>query len=197
MIVSEKYRRDYEDIQETFVLLFDEVTELFENDESVTMSELKTFFSFYPDMEDPLCNTDTIVDVMVVVQNQYSSFLCCTCLEHAAEQFKITSAVKKINDYYKSVDEFCQHVLRHHSYMQPFVTAESVNMTINRIIFKLQWSPDSKTLSNIEGLLRKAFRKLSVHVHVMVIGGGSVRVITGKHCPILKVSCKKLLGIAC
>ena len=177
VIVSENYRRDYDDIQGKFVMLFDEVTELFENDESVTMSKLKRFVSRYPNLRDPLCNADTIADVMDVIQDQ-SSFTCCSCLKHTATRFNVTSAVEKINDYYKSVDEFCQHELRHHIYMQPFITAKSINMTNSEIIsFKLQWSTDSKTLSDIQSLLRQAFGKQSIYVHIMVVRGGSVRVI--------------------
>ena len=128
VIVSESYRRDYDAIQGKFVSLFYEVTELFENEESLTMSKLKRFLSGYPNLRDPLCNANTIADVVQVIQ-EHSSFTCCSYLENAATQFKITSAVEKINDYYKSVDEFCQHELRHHIYMQPFITAKSINMT--------------------------------------------------------------------
>ena len=64
VIVSESYRRDYDDIQGKFVSLFYEVTELFENEESLTMTKLKRFLSKYPNLRDPLCNADTIADVM-------------------------------------------------------------------------------------------------------------------------------------
>ena len=175
--MSENYRRDYDDIQGKFVSLFYEVTELFENEESLTMSKLKRFLSKYPNLRDPLCNADTIADVMDVIQEQ-SSFTCCSYLKHAATQFKITSAVERINSYYKSVDDFCQHRLKHHVYMQPFITAKSINMTNSGIIsFKLQWRPDSKTLSDIQSLLRQAFEKQSICVHIVVVRGGSIRVI--------------------
>ena len=180
VIVSETYRRDYDDIQGKFVLLFDEVNELFENNESVTMSKLKRFVSRYPNLRDPLCNADTIADVMDVIQNQ-SSFTCCSYLKHTATRFNVISAVEKIDEYYKSVEEFCQHELRRHIYMQPFITAKSINMTnsdvISMISFKLQWSPDTKTLSDIQSLLRQAFEEQSIYVHIVVVRGGSVRVI--------------------
>ena len=179
VIVSENYKRVYDAIQGKFVSLFYEVTELFENEESLTMSKLKRFLSGYPNLRDPLCNAtcNTIADVVQVIQEK-SSFTCCSYLEHAATQFKITSAVEKINDYYKSVEEFCQHELTHHVYMQPFITAKSINMTNSGIIsFKLQWSPDSKTLSDIQSLLRQAFGKQSTYIHIIVVREGSVRVI--------------------
>ena len=174
VIVPERYRRDYDDIQGKFVLLFDEITELFENEESVTMSKLKRFLSRYPNLKASLGNADTIADVMDMIQEQ-SSFTCCSYLKHTATRFNITVAVEKINDYYKSVDEFCQHVLRHHVYMQPFTTAKSINITDSEIIsFKLEWSPDTKTLSDIQSLLRHAFDEQSVYVRIVVVRGGSV-----------------------
>ena len=173
VIISESYKRVYDGIQGKFVSLFYDITELFENDESLTISKLKRFLSGYPNLRDPLCNANTIADVVQVIQEQ-SSFTCCSYLKHAATLFKITSAVEKINDY-KSVDGFCQHELRHHIYMQPFITTKSINMT--NISFKLQWRPDTKTLSDIQSLLRQAFEKQSIYVHIMVVRGGSVRVI--------------------
>ena len=141
------------------------------------MSKLKRFLSKYPNLKAPLDNADTIANVMDVIQEQ-SSFTCCSYLEHTATRFNVTAAVEKITDYYKSVDEFCQHVLRHHVYMQPFITAKSINITDSEIIsFKLEWSPDTKTLSDIQSLLRHAFDEQSVYVRIVVVRGGSVRVI--------------------
>ena len=141
------------------------------------MSKLKRFLSRYPNLKAPLSNADTIADVMDVIQEQ-SSFTCCSYLKHTATRFNITAAVEKINNYYKSVDEFCQHELRHHVYLQPFITAKSINMTESEIIsFNLQWSPDTKTLSDIQSLLRHAFDEQSVYVRIMVVRGGCVRVI--------------------
>ena len=53
VIVSESYKRVYDDIQGKFVSLFYEVTKLFENEESVTISELKIFLSGYPNLKAP------------------------------------------------------------------------------------------------------------------------------------------------
>ena len=45
------------------------------------------------------------------------------------------------------------------------------------LTFKLEWNPDDKTLSDIQGVLRQAFHEHSVYVHIVVVRGGSVRVI--------------------
>ena len=46
-----------------------------------------------------------------------------------------------------------------------------------KIKIMLEWNPASKTLSDIRSLLRKAFKNLSPHIHVDVIGEGSVIVV--------------------
>ena len=53
--VSVKYRRDFEDIQGQYAQLFDEFTEILENDDSVTLDKLKRFLSRFPDLN-PLLN---------------------------------------------------------------------------------------------------------------------------------------------
>ena len=47
--MPEKYRSEFEDIQDRFAQLFDEVAEILENEESVTVERLKRFISKIPD----------------------------------------------------------------------------------------------------------------------------------------------------
>ena len=62
--------------------------------------------------------------------------------------------------------------------MKPFLTAKSIDFTPSTTItFKLRWSPAEKTLSDIQRLLQQAFDEQSVYVHIVVVRGGSVRVI--------------------
>ena len=76
------------------------------------------------------------------------------------------------------MNEFCQHELTHHVYMKPFLTAKSIDFTPSTTItFKLRWSPAEKTLSDIQRLLQQAFDEQSMHIHIVVVRGGSVRVI--------------------
>ena len=76
------------------------------------------------------------------------------------------------------MNEFCQYELTHHIYMKPFLTVKSITLTPSTTItFKLQWHPSNKTLSDILELLQQAFDEQSVYVHIVVVRGGSVRVI--------------------
>ena len=175
--MPENYRSDFEDIQDRFAQLFDEVVEILENEESVTIERLKRFVSRIPDMKNSLDNAHTISDIIDVIQ-EHSSLISCTHLKGVARRFNISAVTEKIEKYNQFVSKFCQYELTHHIYMKPFLTAESVTFTPSTTItFKLQWHPFKKTLGDIQSLLRQAFHKQSIYVDIVVVRGGSVRVI--------------------
>ena len=177
VIVPGKYRRDYEDIQSRFHQLFDEVTEILENDETITIERLKRFLSKFPEVKDSLDNAHTISDIIDII-HKHSSLTSCSHLKGVARRFNVSAVLEKIETYYKFVDDFCQYKLANHVYMKPFLTAKSTEFTPSTTItFKLRWSPNDKTLSDILELLQQAFDEQSVYVHIVVVRGGSVRVI--------------------
>ena len=152
--VSVKYRRDFEDVQCQYAQLFDEFTEILENDDSVTLDKLKRFLSKFPDLRTSLNKANTISDVVDLIQD-HSSITCCSYLKSVATRFNISAAVEKIDNYYKYLDSFCQNELTHHIYMKPFITGKSITLTsATTITFKLQWSPTNKTLSDIQSILQ-------------------------------------------
>ena len=148
-----------------------------EDEESVTPERLKRFVSRFPEMSDSLDNAHTISDIIDIIQ-EHSSFTSCTYLKGVSKRFNVSAATEKIEEYYQFVNEFCQYELTHHIYMKPLLTAKTKNLTSSTTItFKLRWSPAKKTLSDIQHLLQQAFDEQSIYVHIVVIRGGSVRVI--------------------
>ena len=95
VIVPGKYRRDFEDIQDRFAELFDEVAEILENEESVTTEGLKRFVSRIAEMKDSMDNAHTISDIIDIIQ-EHSSLTCCTHLKGVARRFKISAVTEKI-----------------------------------------------------------------------------------------------------
>ena len=177
VIVPGKYRRDYEDIQSRFHQLFDEVTEILENDKTITIERLKRFLSKFPEVKDSLDNAHTISDIIDII-HKHSSLTSCSHLKGVATRFNVSAVLEKIETYYKFVDDFCQYKLANHVYMKPFLNAKSTEFTPSTTItFKLRWRPNDKTLSDILELLQQAFDEQSVYVHIVVVRGGSVRVI--------------------
>ena len=175
--IPQVYQGDFEDLQGQFVRLFADVTEEIKKDESVTTEKLKEFLSYYPDLKSSLVNAHSISDVMLVLQN-HSTFICCSRLKNVAEHFKISSLTEKIRIYFQYLEDFCSRKLTKHIYLKRFLTAESMEFAPpTTLTFKLEWNPDDKTLSDIQGVLRRAFHEHSVYVHIVVVRGGSVRVI--------------------
>ena len=172
-----RYRRDFEDIQNKFAKLFLEIAEILEKEESVNIERLKGYISKFPEIIDSLDNAHTITDIIDAIY-KHSSLTSCSHLKGVAELFNVSAAIEKIDKYYEFVDDFCQNKLANHIYMKPFFTAKSTEFTPSTTItFKLRWQPNDKTLSDILELLQQAFDDQSVHVHIVVVRGGSVRVI--------------------
>ena len=172
-----KYRRDFEEIQNKFAQLFLEITEILVKEESVNIERLKGYVSKFPEMKNLLDNAHTISDIIDIIQ-EHSSLTSCTHLKGVADLFNVSAAVEKIKKYYEFVDDFCRYNLANHIYMKPFFTVKSTEFTPSTTItFKLRWQPNDKTLSDILELLQQAFDEQSVYVHIVVIRGGSVRVI--------------------
>ena len=175
--IPQVYQGDFEDLQGQFVRLFAEVTEVIKKDESVTTEKLKEFLSYYPDLEASLVNAGSISDMMRILKN-HSTFICCSRLKNVAEHFKFSSVTEKIKVYFQYLEDFCSRKLTEHIYLKPFISAESMEFAQpTTLTFKLEWNPDDKTLSDIQGVLRRAFHEHSVYVHIVVVRGGSVRVI--------------------
>ena len=175
--VSEVYRKDFDEIQGKFVRLFVESTKLIKESDHVSAEELKEFLAQYPDLEESLVNTTTISDMVRVIK-QHSSFTCCSYLEHVADQLELPALTEKIENYKRYVIEFCSQTLTKHIYMKPFITNNSIDFTpATSITFKLEWSPSKKTLADIQSILRQAFHEHQIYVHIVVVRGGSVRVL--------------------
>ena len=128
-------------------------------------------------MKQSLDNAHTISDIIDIIQ-EHSSLTSCSHLKGVARRFNVIAVLEKIEAYYKFVNDFCQYKMANHIYMKPFLTAKSFDFTPSTTItFKLRWRPNDKTLSDILELLQQAFDEQSVYVHIVVVRGGSVRVI--------------------
>ena len=176
--IPEVYRGDFEDLQGKFVQLFADVTKVFKKDKSVTAKKLKQFLSYYPDLEDSLAKADSISDVMHILKN-HSTFICCSRLKNVAEHFKISAVTEKIDVYFKYLKDFCSGKLtKIIKELKPFISAESMEFAPpTTLTFELEWNPDDKTLKDIQGVIRQAFHEKSIYIHIVVVRGGSVRVI--------------------
>lgn len=175
--MSEIYKKDFDELQYRFIKLFLTVTEILEKDESVSIESIIDFLSCYPNLQAQLQDINNIKGIILLVK-QHSSFINCSCLKFLVQHLNVPAAIEKIDEYYKTVDDFCQYTVKQHTYAASFFADNSRQLHESEAItLKLQWSPDSKTLADIQGVLRKAFKHLTDNVHIVVVKEGSVTVI--------------------
>ena len=145
---------------------------------AISLERLKRFVSRIPEMNDSLDNAHTISDIVDIIQEHSSLYIVLRISKESLDDSKSLLSLKKIEEYYQLVSEFCQYELTHHIYMKPFLTDKSVIIAPSATItFHLRWCPNDKTLSNVLELLQQAFDEQSVYVHIVLVRGGSVRVI--------------------
>ena len=176
VIVPGTFQVDFEVVQSRFAQLFYQIAVILDSEESVTLDKLKQFTSNHADLSYSLDNVNSISDVINRIQ-KHSSFARVGFLEGFVKEF-CPFATEKIEKYLEFVEEFCNQKLIHHIYMKQLLTSHSMCFTPSTTItFKLRWNPAEKTLSDIQELLLLAFEKQSIYVDIVVVKGGSVRVI--------------------
>ena len=132
-------------------------------------------------MDIPLQHATTIWDVLTVVRS-HSSFINCSYLKEVATSFKLSQASKKIDTYYEFVEKFCKHKLTQHVCVPSFLAKHTEDLLFSETItLRLEWNPDDKTLGDIQVIIKKTFKSLASHIHVVLVKEASVTVIC--HAP--------------
>ena len=95
-------------------------------------------------------------------------------LEAVAKEFNLQDAIHFIEDFNKSIDEFCETIQTQHIYGQDFMKhSHKILLKSEQVKFVLEWRGDETTLSDIQSLLRKAFHDNARHVMVKVVNEGN------------------------
>ena len=122
--------------------------------------------------------TASLEEVIKVVCD-HTSLINTTYLIDIAERFQLPDAVALIKQYDNSIDEFCKKIPTTHSYGQEFMMQSSRHIQQSETIeFVLEWHDDDTTLSDIQGLLRKAFHDHTGYMMVIrILPINSIRVV--------------------
>ena len=95
-------------------------------------------------------------------------------LEAVAKEFNLQDAISLIEEFNKSIDEFCETIQTQHIYGQDFMKHSHKNLLkAEQVKFVLEWRGDETTLSDVQSLLRKAFHDNARHVMVKVVNEGN------------------------
>ena len=175
--VPAHYKEDFIDLQDSFGDVFDGLC-LALRSHSVPVTALKDYLSKnFPDLVNPLQEVITIDNVIETVRNQ-SSLTDLAYVKVISKHFELQEMKQKTDEYRSMLDSFCRHTLDKHSYVRSFrVDTSRYILSSDKIVFKLEWKADQKTLTDVRDVLRMSFGDLTDRVQLEVIKDGSVVVV--------------------
>ena len=147
------------------------VTKILKN-KPVSLEDLKYFLSLYRKNAEA---AKSLNDAMRVICD-YTSLTNTKLLEAVAKEFNLQDAIHLIEEFNKSIDEFCKRIQTQHIYGLDFMKHSHKNLlksNLEEVKFVLEWKGDETTLSDIQSLLRKAFHDNARHVMVKVVNEGN------------------------
>ena len=131
----------------------------------------------FSEFEILLQDTTTTDDVMKTVRNN-SSLTDVAYFEQIAYHFDLQQIKQVIEAYCISLKLFCQHTLENHSYVRSFREDYPRHiLSTDKIVFRLQWKANQRTLKDVRDVLQMTFRHLADRVQIVVIEDGSVVVV--------------------
>ena len=173
--MSVEYKKDFILLQDKFGTLFRSISKAVKS--QVPVDDLKEYLcETFPEFKILLQEASTTDDVMKTVRNQ-SSLTDLAYFGRINGHFNLKMK-QKINRYCDSLDSFCQHTLENHSYVRSFrEDYPRYILSSDKIVFRLQWKANEKTLKDIRDVLQMSFGYLADRVQIVVIEDGSVVVV--------------------
>ena len=176
------YHPEFHEKRVKLCILISEVTEIVKN-KLVPLDDLKYFLSMYlllrKDAE-AAESAESLNAAMRIVGDNIS-LTNTELLEAVAERFGLPDAIHLIEEFNKSIDQFCKKIQTQHIYGQDFMEHVHKNLLksdLEVVTFVLDWEGDNTTLSDIQSLLRKAFRDNARHVMIKVVNEGNYIIVS-------------------
>ena len=139
----------------------------------VSFDDLKSFLNVDRALRKDAEAAESLEGAMIIVGDN-TSLTNTTRLEAVAKAFGLQDAIHLIENFNKSIDEFCKTIQTQHIYGQDFMEHSDKNLLKSeQVKFVLEWEGDKTTLSDIQSLLRKAFHEKARHVMVKVVNEGN------------------------
>ena len=124
-------------------------------EESLHLDDLKRFlYVCRSDLKAKLDNCDSMQSVVGLIRDE-CSLTDITLLEAVVEEFKVTKAKEYIEEYKRSLKEFCESLsvsLRLKEKLEAVETSPLKNETVTYVF---DWRPDKKELCDIVDILAK------------------------------------------
>ena len=171
-MISEYYQSQFEEKRKGLHILLTKMIKILK-DNAISLEGLKYFLSLRPEFRDDARAAKSIEEAMIVVSD-HTSLINTTHLKAVAENFELQKAINLIKIFDDSIEAFCKRIPTEHSYGQDFMKHSRKNLLKpEKVEFILEWEGDKTTLSDIQSLLRKAFRYEAKHVIVKLINEGN------------------------
>ena len=139
----------------------------------VSLDDLKFFLSLDRALRKDAEAAESLNAAMRIVGDN-TSLTNTKRLEAVAKEFNLHDAIHLIEEFNKSIDEFCKTIQPQHIYGQDFMQHSHKHLLKSeQVKFVLEWEGDKTTLSDIQSLLRKAFHDNARHVMVKVVNEGN------------------------
>ena len=171
------YHPEFDEKRGELLILISKVTRILRN-KPVSLDDIKNFLRLFPELRKDAEAAESLNAAMRIVYD-YTSLTNTKRLEAVARQFDLPDAINLIEEFNKSIDEFCERIQTQHIYGQDFMEHVHKNLLKSeQVTFVLEWEGDKTTLSDIQSLLRKAFHDNARHVMIKVVNEGNYIIVT-------------------
>ena len=170
--ISEHYLPEFEGKRVELILLINQIRKILEADK-ISVDDLKAFLGVFCELRSAVTVTTSLREAINVVGDR-TSLINTNYLLAIAKEFQLHNAIVFIKLYNDSIDKFCKKIPTAHAYGQEFMTYSSGFLQeAETVEFVLEWDPHPegrmKMLSDIQGLLRKAFHDQARYVMLKVV----------------------------
>ena len=158
--ISKSKSREFRSIRVSFVRMMYNVSKVV-TQSCLDLDELKEFLYCYSsDLKAKLDNCDSIQSVVGLITDEECSLTDITLLEAVVEHFKVTKAQEYIEEYKRSLEEFCKTLSLRLCLKEKFEAIEASSLKSETATYVFDWRPEEKKLQDITDILAKASGKL-------------------------------------
>ena len=128
---------------------------------SPPLDELKEFLYCYSSgLKTKLDNCDSVQSVVQLIIRDECSLTDIELLEAVVEHFKVTEAERYIEEYKRSLKEFCESLSVNLHLNEKFKAVETSSLISEMATYVFDWRPEEKKLRNITDILAEISGKL-------------------------------------
>ena len=147
---------EFSSIRISFARMVYNVSKVVTQSHHLDLDELKEFlYAYNSDLKAKLDNCDSISSVMQLIEVKERSLTDITLLEAVVEHFKVTEAEKYIEEYKRSLKEFCELLSVSLCLKEKFKAVKASPLKNETATYVFDWRPDEKRLQDIIDILSK------------------------------------------